>query len=310
MTVNTVGKQSQALSKRSVPRGKFTRRDKVTLTLMLAIPGVLSIGIVWLPALLSVALSFTTWNGVGGFSAIEPVGGENYEQITTNYPAFWPAVQHNFIWLAFFLFLATPLGLLLAVLLDKEIRGTRIYQAAVFLPVVLSLALIGFIWQLLYSPEQGLINNVFNLDVDWIGNSDINLWSAMVAASWRHVGYIMILYLAGIKAVDPALREAAAIDGASELQIFWHVTLPSLRTTNIVVLVITIIESLRAFDLVYVLNHGRNGLELLSILITENIIGEATRIGFGSAIATVLLVISLGVIIPYLVIVFRKEQPQ
>lgn len=275
---------------------------------MLGVPALLSIGLVWTPALLSTVLSLARWNGIGGISAIEFVGLDNYRQVTTNYPPFWPALWHNLAWLAFFLFIATPLGLVLAVLLDKEIRGSRIYQSALFLPVVLSLALVGFIWQLIYSPEQGLINGLLNLDVDWIGDSSINLWAALIAASWRHVGYIMVIYLAGLKATDPALKEAAAIDGASEVQTFLRVTFAALRPTNIVVLVITIIEALRAFDLVYVLNRGRNGLELLSVLVTENIIGEATRIGFGSAIAVILLVVSLGVIIPYLVVELRRDE--
>jgi len=283
-----------------VGRGRFSRQDKLVLGLMLGIPASLSILLVWGTAFISVGLSFTSWDGVGGLAAIKPVGRDNYEQIATIYPPFWPALQHNLIWLAFFLVIATPLGLAFAVLLNKEIRGSRIYQSALFLPVVLSLALTGFIWQLLYSPDQGLINNVFGLEVDWIGDSRFNLWSAMIAASWRHVGYVMVLYLAGLKAVDPWLIEAAALDGANEFQTFRKVVFPSLWPTNLVVLVITIIESLRAFDLVYVLNQGRNGLELLSVLITQNIIGEATRIGFGSALAVILLVISLGVIIPHL----------
>lgn len=281
--------------------------DLLAFTLMLGVPVCFSVLLVWVPALLSLGLSFTRWAGVGGISAIEFVGGSNYEQVAQNYPPFWPALQHNVIWLAFFLIISSPLGLLLAVLLDKDLRGTRIYQTAIFLPVVLSLALIGFIWQLLYSPGEGLINNMLGLDVDWIGNSEINLWAALVAASWRHVGYIMIIYLAGLKAVDPSLREASAVDGANEVQTFFHVVFPAMRPTNIIVLVITIIESLRAFDLVYVLNRGRNGLELLSILITDNIIGVATRIGFGSAIAVILLVISLGVIIPYLAQALRRD---
>ena len=107
----------------------------------------------------------------------------------------------------------------------------------------------------------------------------------MVAAAWRHVGYVMIIYLAGLKAVDPALKEAAAIDGASETQTFFRVVFPTLRPINVIVLVITVIEALRAFDIVYAINKGRNGLELLSVLVTENIVGEASRIGFGSAIA-------------------------
>lgn len=274
---------------------------------MLGIPAALSIFLVWGSAFISVWLSFTSWDGVGGLSAIKPIGADNYEQIVTIYPPFWPALKNNLIWLAFFLLIATPLGLLFAVLLNKEIRGSRIYQSALFLPFVLSLALTGFIWQLLYSPDQGLINNFFGLQVDWIGDSRINLGSALVAASWRHVGYVMVLYLAGLKAVDPWLMEAAALDGASEFQAFRKVVFPSLWPTNMVVLVITIIESLRAFDLVYVLNQGRNGLELLSVLITQSIIGEATRIGFGSALSVILLVISLSVIIPHLAHVSRKH---
>jgi multiple sugar transport system permease protein len=123
----------------------------------------------------------------------------------------------------------------------------------------------------------------------------------MIAASWRHTGYVMILYLAGLKSVDPQLKEAAAIDGANARQTFFRVVFPTLRPVNVIVGVITVIEALRAFDIVYAVNKGRNGLELLSVLITDNIIGEASRIGFGSAIAVVLLTVSLGFIVTFLV---------
>lgn len=285
----------------------FSPRDRNILLLMAGVPLLLHVGLVWVPSLLSVVLSFTRWNGIGGLGTIEPVGLENYQQITTIYTPFWPAVQNNLLWLAVFLFIASPLGLLLAVLLDKEIRGSRFYQSALYLPVVLSLALVGFIWQLIYSPDQGLINNLFGSDVDWFGDQSINIWAVLVAASWRHVGYIMVLYLAGLKGVDMAQREAAKMDGATEVQTFRHVVFPALRPINVVVLVVTVIESLRAFDLVYVINRGRNGLELLSVLITNNIIGEASRIGFGSAIAVMLLVISLSFIVVYLTQTFRKD---
>ena len=274
---------------------------------MAGIPTLVHVSLVWLPSLLSVFLSFTRWNGIGGLGTIKPVGVDNYRQIATIYPPFWPAVQHNLIWLGVFLFIATPMGLLLAVLLDKEMRGSRFYQSAIYLPVVLSLALVGFIWQLIYSTDQGLINNLFGSHVDWFGNDKINLWAVLVAASWRHVGYIMVLYLAGLKGVDPTLREAASIDGATEVQTFRRVVFPSLRPINVVVLVVTVIESLRAFDLVYIINRGSNGLELLSVLVTNNIIGEASRIGFGSALAVILLMISLSFITIYLLQTFRKD---
>lgn len=290
----------------------LTVRDKVILAFMLGIPAFAHIFLVWMPTLGSVLLSFTRWNGVGGLSKIQVIGVKNYHDIATIYPPFWPALRHNLIWLAFFLLIATPFGMFLAVLLDREIRGSRFYQSALFLPVILSLAIVGFIWELIYAPEQGLINNVLgrtqqgNL-IDWLGNPQLNLWAILIASSWRQAGYIMILYLSGLKSVDPTLREAAAVDGANAVETFFKVVFPALQPINIVILVVTVIESLRAFDIVYVINKGTNGLELLSVLVTNNIIGEASRIGFGSALAVILLVISVTFIIIYLTRTFEEE---
>jgi multiple sugar transport system permease protein len=286
--------------------------DRLTVTLMVGIPLLFVVGLVWLPTFLSGVLSFTSWDGIGGFSQIEWVGTRNYQQIFEIYPPFWPAFRHNLIWLVFLALVPTTFGLLLAYLLDKNIRGTRVYQSVFFLPVVLSLAVVGFIWQLVYAPEQGLINNILGTTeqgnlIDWLGNPDINLWAVLVAAAWRHAGYIMILYLAGLKSVDPALREAAAIDGASEWYAFRTVVFPALRPINIVVVVVTVIEALRAFDIVYIINRGRNGLELLSVLVTDNIIGEASRVGYGSALAVILLVIAIVPIITFIVQEFKEQ---
>jgi multiple sugar transport system permease protein/raffinose/stachyose/melibiose transport system permease protein len=293
-------------------RRLLTRRDRLTLGLMAGVPTVLHVALVWLTALASIALAFTTWDGIG-FDSIKWVGLQNFKELFTSNPQFWPAVEHNVIWFVVLILLPTPFGLFLAVQLDKKIRFSRVYQTAFFLPVVMSLAVIGFVWQLIYNPDTGLINNIIGANkpghyIDWIGDPDLNLWAVLVAASWRHAGYMMILYLAGLKSVDPALREASALDGASEWQTFKNVIFPTLRPTNTVVLVVTIIEALRAFDLVFVFNKGAQGTELLSILVTNNIIGESSRIGYGSAIAVVLLVISLAVIIPYLIATFRKER--
>ena len=279
---------------------------------MVGVPLFVVVGLVWVPTLLSGVLSFTSWDGIGGVSTIEWVGTRNYQQIFEIYPPFWPAFRHNIIWLVFLTLVPTVLGLLFAYLLDKKIRGTRVYQSIFFLPVVLSLAVVGFIWQLVYAPEQGLINNILGTTeqgnlIDWLGNPDINLWAVLVAAAWRHAGYIMILYLAGLKSVDPSLREAAAIDGASEWYAFRTVVLPALKPINIVVVVVTVIEALRAFDLVYIINNGRNGLELLSVLVFDNIVGEASRIGFGSAIAVILLLIALP---PIIIFVARMNKEQ
>ena len=144
------------------------------------------------------------------------------------------------------------------------------------MPVVLSLALIGFIWQLMYSPDQGLINGSSGRTSTG-RRPDINLWAVLVAAGWRHTGYIMLIYLAGLKGVDPACarppRSTAPVRGRPSSA--WS-SRRCARSTSIV-LVIAVIESLRAFDLVWVINKGRNGLELSSALVTNNVIGEARR---------------------------------
>ncbi|MDG4837607.1 sugar ABC transporter permease [Micromonospora sp. WMMD967] len=286
----------------------LSRTDRVVITLMVLVPLLLVTGFVWLPAAATVLLSGTNWDGIGPLNEIEFVGARNYDDVVNIYPPFVPAVQNNLLWLAALFVVATPFGMFLAVLLDKELRGSRFYQTALYLPVVLSLALIGFVWQLLYSRDQGLINAAFNSNVDWYGDSNVNIWAVLVASGWRHVGYIMLLYLAGLKGVDPSLREAAAVDGASETRTFFRVVFPVLRPINIIVLVVTVIESLRAFDLVWVVNKGRNGLELLSALVTQNVVGEASRIGFGSALATIMLVVSLVFITIYLATVMRENR--
>jgi multiple sugar transport system permease protein len=305
---------------------QLSRRDKVVVGLMLGIPVVIDLAFIWFPAIASIFLSFTRWNGVGGLHAKACLpnvpailangcfnGIQNYHQAVTSYPEFWPAVRHNVIWLLVFLFFATPLGMLFAVIIDRGIKGSRLYQSVLFLPVMLSLALIGIIWEFIYSQNYGLINTVIGRTsnanaIDWLGNPHLNLWAVMVEACWRQAGYVMVLYLAGLKAVDPTLREAALVDGATAWQTFWRVVFPVMRPINIVILVVTVIESLRAFDLVYITNKGINGLELLSVLVTANIIGEVQRIGFGSALGVVLLLISLVPITIFLYQTFSAEE--
>ena len=287
--------------------------DRIFLTILIAVPLLLLLVFVWFPALASVGLSFTNWTGIGGLSTLHSVGGQNYDFAVNTDPQFWPAVRHNLYWLLVFMVIATPLGMLFAVLIDRNLAGSRIYQSLLFLPVMFSLALIGIIWQLIYSPNYGFLNTVLgrtgdsNL-INWLGDPNLNLWAVLVEAVWRQAPYVMVLYLAGLKGVDPTLREAASVDGANAWQSFWRVIFPVLRPINVVIIVVTVIESLRAYDLVYINSGGSvlPGMELLSMLITQNIIGQTTRIGYGSTLATVLLVISLVPICFFLFMNFRR----
>ncbi len=178
-------------------------------------------------------------------------------------------------------------------------------------------------WQsVIYSPRNGLATQIFGggNEIDWLGNQSFaipigddygvswNFLAILVAMAWRHTGYIMVLYLAGLKSVDSSLREAAMLDGSNEWQVFRHVVFPSLKPINVVIAVITVIEALRAFDIIFVLNIPRK-TEVLSILTTNNLLGEGGgNVGRGSAYATILFLLCVGFVVWYVTNHFRNTQ--
>jgi multiple sugar transport system permease protein len=191
--------------------------------------------------------------------------------------------------------------------------------------VVLSLAVVGFIWQsVVYSTENGLATEIFGSGeaINWLGDQSFlvafsenygisrNFVAILVAIAWRHTGYIMVLYLAGLKSVDASLKESAAIDGCSEWQAFRLVVFPTLKPINVVVAVITVIEALRAFDIIYVLNTPRR-TQVLSILTTNNLLGEGGgNVGRGSAYAVILFLMCLGFVVWYVSNHYRQSEIQ
>jgi multiple sugar transport system permease protein/raffinose/stachyose/melibiose transport system permease protein len=299
---------SAARPARSRRRRAFSRGDRLTLSVFVGVPTFLHAVLVWLPAVLTILLSFTFWTGIN-FGDIKWAGLDNYTNIFTKTPAFYDALRNNLIWLVWFALLSTPAGVLLAYQIDRQIRGHRFYQSAYYFPVVLSLAVTGIIWNFMLRSD-GFVNGILGRDIDnaisFFGNYDINIYVIMVIASWRHVGYIMLLYLAGLKAIDPTMREASAIDGATEWQTFRKVILPAMRPVNIIVVVITIIESLRAFDIIYVIYGTSAGLPILGVLVFQNIAGEGASMK-GAAYAVLLFLLSIGPIIAYLRQQFRED---
>jgi ABC-type sugar transport system permease subunit len=301
---------------------QFEGRDRWVALAMAGIPTILHVSLIWIPTIASILLSFTDWNGIR-FSDMRWVGLRNYEQIVTAFQRdFFQALINNSVLLVFLFVGPTALGILLAYMLDRDIRGTRFYQGIFFTPVVLSLAVVGFIWKsVIYSTDTGLATQLFGRGnpIDWLGNQSYaipigdfgvswNFLAILVAIAWRHTGYIMVLYLAGLKSVDTSLREAAMLDGSNEWQTFRHVVFPSLKPINVVIAVITVIEALRAFDIIYVLHVPRK-TEVLSILTTNNLLGEGGgNVGRGSAYATILFLLCVGFVIWYVTNHYRRTQ--
>ena len=294
---------------------------------MVGVPAALHIGLVWIPAALTVALSFTRWDNLAPLSAIRAVGFQNYWFIFTVFEGdLFGALFNNFV-LIIWLTICSAIGMLFAYLLDKNIRGSRFYQSVYYFPVVLSLAVVGFIWKsTMFSRDRGLLNTLWpGGPIDFVGDGtkifsfDLpfldpalglskNFAALLVAMAWRHIGYIMVMYLAGLKAVDPALREAAAIDGCNEWQAFRRVVFPSLKPITVIVVVITAIEALRAYDIIAALNEPR-GTDVMGTLVTKSLLGEGGgRVGFGSAYGAVMLLLCLGFIIWYVINHYRESE--
>lgn len=293
-------------------RQKLTS-DNLTLVLFLGVPLLVYAIWVWGPAIATIVLSFTRWDNV---SAPVWVGIKNYTRLFQD-PLFKQALINNFIWLIVFTSIPMLAGLALAVALDRKLRFGRFYQSAIYLPLVLSLPVIGLMFTWFFKPDDGLVNTLLRaisggkIVPGWLADPHLALAAVLTAAIWRHVGYVMVLYLAGLKGIDPALREAAVVDGANEWQLFRKVTLPQLKPVSIIVLVITIIESLRAFDLVYVMTNGLEGpnhaTEVLATMMFNAAIHNY-QLGYGAAVAVILLLISLGFIITYVVQVMRTDE--
>lgn len=326
--VPTAGKPHQGRPRRRRRRSShLSRTDKLVLGVMVGVPAFLHIVLVWLPAIATAILSFAEWDNLQPISAIEFVGFRNYWQIFTIFDnKLFPALFNNLV-LVLWLFVCSAIGIALAYLLDKNMRGTRFYQSVYYFPVVLSIAVVGFIWKsVMFSRDNGLLNILWpGGPIDFVGDQtkifevhlplldfplglSRNFAALLLAMAWRHIGYIMVLYLAGLKSFDPSLREAAAIDGCNEWQSFRRVIFPALKPINVVVAVITVIEALRAYDIVAALSEPR-GTEVMGTLVTNSLTGEGGgRVGIGSAYGMVLFVLCIGFIIWYVVNNFSENE--
>jgi multiple sugar transport system permease protein len=290
-------------------RGARFKNVPPVIWLFLLIPAVVEVGMVFWPALNSFYLSLTKWNGLG---AAKPVGLANFRDLASD-DVFLGALKNNVIWVVGFGGLSVLGGLALAVALNKPRRGVGLYRSAIYLPMVFSLAVTGLFWRVQYQPD-GTINTLLGaiglhgLEKQWLADPDTALYAVLVAAVWRQVGYIMVLYLAGLKSTDPTLDDASAVDGASAWQRFRFVTWPQLRGVNTVIFAVTVIDSLRTFDIVWAMTQGGpyHSSELLSTYMFEQGF-TFLNLGYASAIAVVIFALALIFIITYLVRATKEE---
>lgn len=284
------------------PRRSAWRRVSPVIWVFLLIPLALELSLVFWPALNSFYISLTRWNGIG---APEFIGLQNFIYLWKD-PIFRTALWNNVIWVVGFGGTSVVIGLALAVILNRPRRGVGFYRSAIYLPMVFSLAVTGLFWRLVYQPEGALNVGLDAMGIDsvgrqWLADPDTALYAVLIAAVWRQCGYIMVLYLAGLKGVDTSLEEAAAVDGASAWQRFWHIVMPQLKGVSSVVFAVTVIDSLRTFDIVWAMTRGGpyNSSQLLSTYMYQTAF-TTVDLGYGSAIAVVIFVLAIVFIIGYL----------
>jgi len=278
--------------------------------LFLAIPIILYL--VWVigPMFYTFYLSLTNWDGL---TSPDFIGLSNYQRLF-NDRVFFLSLTNNLRWLLTFVTVPVVLGLSLAMVLNRAVPGEKFFKMSFYMPMVLAMVVSGLIWGWLYHPRGGLINNVLvglglvEKGPGWLSDRDLALWSIIIVAIWRQVGYVMVLYLAGLKSINPEFLEAAKIDGANDWQVFRKVLLPLLMPVTVIVLVISVIDSLRAFDLVAVMTRG--GPANASSVLANYMYIQAFnnyRMGYAASIAVVLFFISLIFIFIYLWRVMQDE---
>lgn len=263
-----------------------------------------------IPVLAAFALSFMEWNS---FSAPKWVGLENFQRMLGS-DSFWIALRNTLVYALGHVPLTMGLALVLAMLLNRKLKGIGFFRVAIFFPYITSLVAVAVVWNMLFSPETGPINQFLQTvgvanPPGWTSSSDWAMPAVIITSVWRDMGYYMILYLAGLQAVPSELYEAAEVDGANAWQRFWNVTIPSLRPTTFFVLVMLTVSSFKVFDLIVVMTDGGPGRSttVLSQLIYQEGIGEG-NFGYSSAISLVLFLIVLTVTVLQFKIQQRRER--
>ena len=285
-------------------------RREIIPYLFLIVP--ILIYLVWVigPMFYTFYLSLTNWDGL---TAPEFIGLKNFIKLFDD-KVFYISLQNNIKWLLAFITIPVVLGLGLAMALNRAIPGEKFFKMSFYMPMVLAMVVSGLIWGWMFHPSGGLINSflvwtgLVEKGPGWLSDRDLVLWSIIMVAVWRQVGYVMVLYLAGLKSINPQLLEAATVDGASGWQVFWRIILPLLAPVTVIVLVISVIDSLRAFDLVSVMTRGgpANASSVLAnFMYIESF--NNYKMGYGAAIAVILFFLSLIFIFIYLWRVMKDE---
>lgn len=264
--------------------------------LSLVLPGVLLfVFAILAPICLSVYYGFTNYTGMGNFDFI---GFENYKNLLHD-SVFWISLRNSLLLAIGFVCIQHPLALIVAAVLDKlGGRGESFFRCVYFIPNVISVAVIAYLWNFIYNPDFGLLNNIIKFfggkgDINWL-SYDTAIWAVLVVLIWHGFGWGMLIYYTGIKNIDPVLYEAAAIDGATPIQTFLRITLPLMKPVIQVNVTMAVISALKQMETVYLLTNGgpNNSTQFAANYLYQQAF-KAYKYGYGNAIGVIFIIICL-----------------
>ncbi|MEV5070929.1 sugar ABC transporter permease [Microbacterium sp. LMI12-1-1.1] len=301
----------------SVPQGRRRPRGlgwagRLEVMILVGPALIFFVGFVIFPVIMAAYYGFFRWSGFG--PATEFIGLQNYVTIFTD-PIFQQALGHNAFIVVASLVLQGPVAILLALLLNRRMRGQSVIRVLIFVPYVIAEVIVGTGFSLMLA-TNGAVNGFLEkvglswLAQDWLADPSIAIWTLMAILTWKYIGFAVILFLAGLQGIPQELYEAAAIDGASYWQIQRTITLPLLGPTLRIWAFLSIIGALQLFDLVYIIwgqyvssVAGTNTMAIYMVATGRN----SGNFGYGSAVAVVIFVISLVVALIYQRTILRRD---
>jgi ABC-type sugar transport system permease subunit len=264
------------------------------------------------PVVETFRLSVFDWDGISPTKVF--VGLDNFGELFHRDPYFWHTVQNTVLWAAVTIPVTMILGLALALMLDRKLRFRNVYRTAFFIPVVMSAVVIGAVWNWLYNPEFGLVNNALGWlgaggNRVWLADPALAIWAAIAANVWRWTGLTMLFYLAALQTISPDLYQAARVDGASEWAQIRRITLPLLKPMTALLVLLGTIGAFKEFEIIYILTGGgpAHATDLLSVEIFNQGF-KLSRSGYAAAISVVLLVATALISLVQLEYLNRKNR--
>ena len=243
-----------------------------------------------IPIFCSFGLSFTKWDLL---NSVDFIGLENYKKVFTE-PVLVKILINTFVYAVSVTFLGVILPLILAYILNCKIRGSEFFKTAYFLPFVTPMIVIGIVWEWIFDPNIGILNNILHMHINWLYDTHFAMPALIIVSVWKLIGYNMVIFLSGFSTMNNELLEASKIDGANEYETFRYISVPLLSPTIFFVVIITAISSFQVFDLVYVMTQGGplDSTNVLVYSIYKNAF-EYFNVGKASALAYVLFAIVL-----------------